>query len=639
MCGISGVFHYGGGAADSVLLERQAWAMRHRGPDGAGTWVDGDVAFAHRRLAILDLSPTGSQPMANEDESVWVVYSGELYDWPDLAPGLVARGHRLRGTSDTEALLHLYEEYGDEMFSRLRGMFAFGLFDRRRRRLVLGRDRFGVKPLYYHDDGRRLVFASELKGLMLDPSIPREIDECAVADYLSYQYVAQPRTIWRGVRKLPAAHRLICDANGARLERYWQLPTEVDAGHPEDWYRERLTSLLREAVRLRLHSDVPLGAFLSGGLDSSVVVALMQQVAPERVKTFTIGFEEEDFTEVEHARQVARHLGTEHHELVVKAHALELLPTLIWQMDEPHADASMIPMYYLAQMARRHVTVSLSGDGGDETFGGYSTYAWARRYAALDFLPAALRRGLARPAGWMHPDHPLGRKLRRVAMDVGARHLHVEATFPPLELAAMLTPELRAAVADYDAGATPRAIHRAAAAGLGEIPALLPLDAQTYLVDDVMAKVDRTTMIHSLESREPLLDHPLQEFAARIPFHLKLRGNVGKWILRECARPLLPPEIVARGKQGFGVPLVHWFGGGFSRLAREVLLDPVTRRRGWLDTAAIERQLGDSGSRDERRTRQTWVLVCLELWARTYLDRPREELGAPLASLRPSEPS
>jgi asparagine synthase (glutamine-hydrolysing) len=632
MCGINGVFHYRDGTPDLSVVERQRDCMRHRGPDSHGLWSDGDVALAHRRLAIVDLSPGGHQPMANEDESVWVTFNGEIYGWPALRTVLATNGHRFRGTSDTEALLHLYEEHGLELMNHVRGMYGFGLFDRRRRRLVLGRDRFGVKPLYYHDDGHRVVFASELKALMLDPSVPRELDEEAIADYLTYQYIPSPRTPWRGVRKLLPSHLLICDAEGTRLQRYWTLPAEIEGGHSIDYYRERLLGLLREAVRVRLVADVPLGAFLSGGVDSSAVVAMMQQVVHEPVRTFSIGFEEAEYNEVEHARSVAQYLGTDHHELVVRPDALSLLPRLVWMMDEPSADASVVPSYYLSQMARRHVTVALSGDGGDETFGGYTTYSFAQQYAAFDILPDVVRRFAGFVGRRLHPDHPLGRKLARMPMSVVDRHLHVSSFFPRDEMLAVFTRELRDRVRGHDPYDGARAIHAAAARSLGDVPALLQLDAQMYMIDDVMAKVDRASMMHSLEVREPLLDYQLQEFAASIPFEYKLRGATGKWILRECLHHLVPPGILERSKQGFGVPLTHWFGGGFDKLARDVLLDPRARRRGWLDPAAVERQLADEGSRDDRRTRQTWALLCLELWAQTYVDRPREALDSPLGT-------
>jgi asparagine synthase (glutamine-hydrolysing) len=634
MCGINGVFHYRDGAQpDRELVTRQALAMRHRGPDDWDVWCDGPTALGHRRLSIVDLSPGGHQPMPNEDATLWVTYNGELYGWPETRSWLASRGHRFRGNSDTEALLHLYEEHGDGLLEHLRGMFAFALWDRNRRRLLIARDRLGIKPLYWHDDGKRLAFASELKALALDPAVPRTPSLTAIADYLSFQYVPSPDSIFEGVHKLPPGHFLVCDANGPRVQRYWSLPVEPDPGHSEEFYRERLRSLLAEAVRIRLVADVPLGAFLSGGIDSSVVVALMAQALGEPVKTFSIGFEEQDWSELEHARRVAAHLGTDHHELIVKPRALDLLPRLVWQLDEPFADPSMIPTAYVAEMARREVTVALSGDGGDEAYAGYSTYAWARRYAGIDRVPRAMRRAAAWPAGLLHGDHPLGRKLRRVGLDVVDRHLDVMAYFPPRDLARVLSPALRSALGAHDPFAASRAHHARAAAASGDVPALLYLDAMTYMTDDVLAKVDRTSMMHSLEVRVPLLDHKVLEFVARVPFEYKLRGGVSKWILKECVRDLLPEETLNRGKQGFGVPLEHWFGAEFGTLAREVLLDSRARGRGWFDPRGVEAVLEAKGAREERRVRQVWALVCLELWAQTYLDRPRDRLAGPMESL------
>ncbi|HTO92080.1 MAG TPA: asparagine synthase (glutamine-hydrolyzing) [Candidatus Sulfotelmatobacter sp.] len=631
MCGINGVFHYGSDTpADRALVERQALCMQHRGPDDWDVWCEGPVGLGHRRLAIVDLSPGGHQPMPNEDGSLWVTYNGELYGWPEIRAELASRGHRFRGLSDTEALLHLYEEQGTKLFPRLRGMFTFGLYDRPRRRILLGRDRFGIKPLYYHDDGKRLVFASELKALMLDPTVPREVDEQALADYLTFQYVPAPRSIFRAVKKLPAGHFLTCDASGVKVERYWALPAEPDRGHPLEFYRERLRDLLAEAVRLRMVADVPLGAFLSGGIDSSVVVALMSAASSKPVKTFSIGFEEQDFSELEHARVVAKHLGTDHHEQVVHPQALELLPRLVWALDEPFADPSMIPTFYVSEMARRHVTVALSGDGGDEAYAGYTTYGWAQQYARVDRVPQGLRRLVGYPARLLHPDHPLGRKLQRVALDPVGRHLDVMSYFPPRELQGVLSAGMRARLGGHDPYAAARAIHHAAAGQMGDLPALAYLDALTYMTDDVLVKVDRTSMQHSLEARVPLIDHHVMEFVARIPFEYKLRGGVTKWILRESVRDLLPASILARGKQGFGVPLEHWFGADFGRMAREVLYDSRARSRGWLDPAGVRAVVESPGMRDQRRVRQVWALVCLELWAQCYLDRPAAALDQPL---------
>ncbi|NOT34458.1 MAG: asparagine synthase (glutamine-hydrolyzing) [Candidatus Eisenbacteria bacterium] len=629
MCGIAGVFHYRSDApADRGLLQRQALAMRHRGPDDSDVWIDGPVGLAHRRLAIVDLSPGGHQPMPNEDESLWVTYNGELYEWPEIRSTLAARGHRFRGSSDTEALLHLYEEHGDELLHHLRGMFAFGLFDRNRRRLLIARDRLGIKPLYWHDDGQRLVFASELKALLLDPSVPRDLDAQAIAEYLTFQYIPSPRTPWRGVFKLPPAHRLICDANGPRVERYWSLPIEPDRGHSAEYYRERLRALLSEAVRLRLVADVPLGAFLSGGIDSSAVVALMQQAVGSPVKTFSIGFEGfPGGDELEHARRVARHIGTDHQEYVVRPDAAEVLPRLLWQCDEPFADASIIPTYYVSEMARRSVTVALSGDGGDEAYGGYVTYPWARSLAALDDIPLPLRRALERGTRGWPPGSSLRRKLRRLALSVGDRHLEAMSFFPPEELNRVLSREFTSGLAGHDPYAAHRLKHAAAAAAVGDLPALLNLDTQTYMVDDVLHKVDRASMLTSLEVRVPLLDHKVMEFVAGIPFEYKLRGDTTKWILREAVRDLLPPEILARGKQGFGVPLGHWLKGDLGDLARELLLDSRSSRRGWFEAREVERLLRGPGE-DERRDRKVWALLCLELWAQCYVDRPRESLDS-----------
>ena len=456
MCGINGVFWYRGGQADAEVTRAQARAQRHRGPDDADVWCEGPAALGHRRLAVVDLSPTGHQPLANEDGTVWVSFNGELYNAPGLLPELAKRGHRLRGSSDTQVLVHLWEEKGPELVHELRGMFTFALYDARRRTLLLARDRAGKKPLYWHDDGGRIVFASELKSLLADPGVPRDVDANAIADYLTFQYVPAPGSILRGVHKLPAGHRLVCDANGPRVERYWELPTTVDrtisVADAVDGLRDRL----REAVRVRLMSDVPLGAFLSGGIDSSAVVALMTQVASTRVKTYSIGFEEEEHSELEHARAVAQHLGTEHHELVVRARAVELLPQLVWGLDEPFADASMVPTFHVAEMARAHVTVALSGDGGDEAFAGYTTYDWARAYARADVVPRPLRRLGALPADWLPADHPLGRRLRRAGMSVVERHLDVMSHFPPRELRSLLTVELKAATAGHDPWAASR---------------------------------------------------------------------------------------------------------------------------------------------------------------------------------------
>ena len=458
-------------------MRAQAQAQRHRGPDDSGVWADGPAALGHRRLSVVDLSPGGHQPMANEDDSVHVTFNGELYNWPEVMPQLAARGHRFRGRSDTEMLQHLWEERGAELVHELRGMFAFALYDSNRLTLLLARDRAGKKPLFWHDDGRRITFASELKSLLADPSVPSVADPSAIADYLTFQYVPAPGSILAGVRKLPAGHRLVCDASGPRVERWWELPFETDRSITPEQAVEGLRERLREAVRVRLMSDVPLGAFLSGGVDSSAVVAFMTQVSSSRVKTYSVGFEDADYSELEHARAVATHLGTEHHEQVVRPRALELLPRLVWGMDEPFADPSMVPTYHVAEMARHHVTVALSGDGGDEAFAGYSTYRWAHSHAYVNTLPLPLRRALGSPSALLPAQNALGRRLRRLGMSMVDRHLEVMSHFPPRELAAVLSPELRNSLRGYDPWAAARSLHARAARGLGDgVAALTALD-------------------------------------------------------------------------------------------------------------------------------------------------------------------
>lgn len=629
MCAICGVFHYRGGRADLDVLARMTDIQAHRGPDDHGVWSDGEIALGNRRLAILDLSSAGHMPMSNEDGSLWVTYNGEIYGWRELRSQLMERGHAFRGHSDTEGLLHLYEDHGEGFLEHLRGMFAFALFDRKERRLILARDRVGIKPLYYHDDGRRIVFASELKALLEDPSVPRVVDAAALADYLTFQYVPCPRTILEGVRKLPPAHCLVADASGVRVRRYWELPREVDRRHGIPYFRDGLRELLQESVRLRLQADVPVGAFLSGGIDSSIVVALMSRVTTAPVKTFSIGFGEQEFDELAHARLVAEHLGTDHSELVVEPRALDVLPALVRQYDEPFADASALPTYYLCQMARRTVTVALSGDGGDEVLGGYVTYPWAEAYRRVDVVPAPLRRLAALPARPLPLDHSLGRRLRRIAMSPIERHLEAGSFFMPEELIEILDPGIRCVLREHNPWESPRRLYDEGRV-FGPVGALAYVDQNTYMTDDVLAKVDRASMLNSLEVRVPFVDHKVIEFAAKIPFEYKLRGGVGKWILKEAVKDLLPAATIARPKQGFAIPLSRWLGADFGRLAREILLDDRARRRGFLAPAAVARLLERTDLRADRQSRKVWALVWFELWAQTYLDATvgRESLPA-----------
>lgn len=622
MCGIAGAFHYQGGRPQPGLVQRQVRLMEHRGPDGDGAWYGEGVAFGHGRLALVDLTEGGRQPMENEDGTLRLVFNGELYGWREIRSDLIARGHVFRGASDAEILLHLYEDHGDAVMQHLRGEFAFALYDGRRRRLLMARDRAGVKPLYYHDNGSRLTFASELKALMIDPSVPRQVDERAVLDYLTLRYVPSPRTIWSNIRKLSPGHTLVCDEDGARIERYWSLPVETGCELSEADAREQLADLLDEAVRLRMIADVPVGAFLSGGVDSSAVVALMARASSSRIKTFTVGFETKSSSEIDHARLVAQHLGTEHQELIIGPEVLKLLPRVVWGLDEPFADASILPTFCVSRLASAEVKTVLSGDGGDETFGGYKTYVSALRHEHMNRIPGPLRRLAGLAARGFRDDHPLARKLRRIPMSVLERHLEAMAGFPPAELDRVLAPGLRSFSRSEDVFGDLRKAHALLTRDMGEVRALLPLDAGTYLADDVLKKVDCASMLNSLEVRVPLLDHKLLEFAASLAFQHKIKGSTTKWILKESVRDLLPPQILEQAKTGFNLPLEAWLGCEFGALAREVLLDRRARERGWLDTVEVERRL--TGNSDDRfGAQQLWSLVSLEAWAQCHLDSGR----------------
>ncbi|MCI0546161.1 MAG: asparagine synthase (glutamine-hydrolyzing) [Candidatus Rokubacteria bacterium] len=627
MCGIAGVVESGGRPTDRALLRAMTDTLAHRGPDGEGFHVDGPVGLGHRRLSIIDLA-TGGQPMASADGSVWITYNGELYNFRELRAELEARGLEFRTTSDTEVFLRAYETWGTDCLRRLRGMFAAAIWDGPRRRLFLARDRVGIKPLVYAWDGRRLTFASELKALLEDPGLSRALDWDALAEYLAFRYVPCPRTIFAAARKLPPASYLVWDVDRGepRVHRYWELalgPTAPGTRYSDDDWIEGLRAQLADAVESHLVSDVPVGAFLSGGMDSSTVVALMARAAPAPVRTFSIGFGEADHDELAYARLVARRFGTEHYEHVVKPDALEALPRLAWQFDEPFADASAIPTYYVSKVTREHVTVALSGDGGDESFAGYRRYgeAWAR-HRRLDRLPGRLGRAAARLAARVLPAGVRGQGyLEMLGSDPVERYFRM-MTHPRVDMIrGLLGAEGRARTAPGG----PLARFRGEAAsgpGRDHVALLQHLDVRTYLPDDILTKVDRTSMLVSLEARVPLLDHVLMEWVAAMPTRLKFAEGRGKVALTRAMAAELPDEIRGRRKMGFGVPLAAWFRAELADYVRDVLLAPRTRERGLLDPRAIERLLAEHhAGRDHAET--IWTLLALEEWARTWLDGRR----------------
>ncbi len=623
MCGIAGIFRQDGRPVDECLLRRMTDVLAHRGPDGEGFYIDGPLGLGHRRLAIIDLS-TGAQPMGSEDGATWITYNGEIYNYRELKRELIDRGMSFRTTSDTEVLLRAYEVWGVDCLPRLRGMFAFAIWDKRRRRLILARDRVGIKPLVYAWDGTCLRFASEIKAILQDPEVPRDLDWEAVRDYFTHLYVPDPRTILGGIRKLPPACYLLCSLGDGEPEihRYWNLRMVPDERVKETEWVHRLGQVLAETVKLHMVSDVPVGAFLSGGIDSSTVVACMARAGASRVKTFSIGFDEADFDELAYARLVARRYGTDHFEMIVKPDVMNILPRLAWQFDEPFADASAVPTYCVSKITRDQVTVALSGDGGDENFAGYRLYAKALRLQRqADTPPISFIKPLLRLAAACLPDGVRGRGfLELLGMPPVHRYFRM-MTFQQKEtLADLLTPEVCGRVIPHTDLQLYQ--HLAAAAGTSNyISTLQYVDIHHYLPGDILTKVDRTSMLTSLETRVPLLDHVLIEFAATIPARFKLRGGIGKTILKRAMEAHLPREILTRRKMGFGVPLGAWFRGVLKDFATEVLSDPRTLQRGIIRRQAVDALLEAHARARRDWSSQIWSLICFELWCRTWLDR------------------
>lgn len=627
MCGIVGIVNLDGAGVDASLVARMNEAIRHRGPDEEGTYLEGPVGLAMRRLAIIDLAG-GQQPIANEDRTCWIVFNGEIYNYRQLKKRLEDLGHTFRTDCDTEAIVHAYEEFGADCPRHLRGMFAFAIWDTRRRELFLARDRVGKKPLLYSKTGGAFVFGSEFSSLLLHPSVGREIDREAIHDYLSFMCVPAPLTAYRDIRKLEPGHSLTLKSDGElKIERYWQPDFSKKIKISEEEAGQRALELLREAVGVRLMSEVPLGAFLSGGVDSSAVVTLMAEQSSTPVKTFSIGFEEQDFSELHHARRVAERIGAEHHEFVVRPDALEVLPTLVEHYGEPYADSSAIPTFYVARETRRHVTVALNGDGGDECFAGYDRYAAMKISERYRRLPGALRDNVIRQVVGLLPSSELKRgRVRRLKRFVEAaslppveRYLRWVSVFDPRAKQELYTEEFRRETEASDVRQW-LAPWFARANGAGLVDALLLADTMTYLPNDLLVKVDIASMAVSLEARSPFLDHHVIEFAASLPENLKLRRLTTKYILKKTLRKILPAENLTRSKMGFGVPVGHWFRGEMQTFLREHLLSERSARRGLLRPEAVRRmvELHTRGERDY--THQLWTLLMLELWFQRFID-------------------
>ncbi|MGD8394531.1 MAG: asparagine synthase (glutamine-hydrolyzing) [Candidatus Eiseniibacteriota bacterium] len=631
MCGIAGIHALGTPRPiDRAALADMNRVITHRGPDSDGFYEDdGWIGMAMRRLAIIDVEG-GQQPIANEDGTIWIVFNGEVYNFQELARLLTARGHRFRTRTDTEAIVHAYEEWGTACVERFDGMFCFSLWDSRRRRLLMARDRVGIKQLYYTIAGGQLLWGSELKCLLQHPAVERRLSPSALNHFLTYLYVPAPLTIFEGIHELPAAHRLVVEGGGEpRLERYWELCYAVDRSRSDEEHAAGLRAHLDDAVRARLIADVPLGGFLSGGIDSGSIVALMAAHADGPVRTFSIGYEDggEAFDERRPARQVAEQYATDHHEFVVRPDLVELVPRLVRAFDQPFADSSAIPNWYLSSMTRRHVTVALSGLGGDEVVAGYERYRGALLAERLGWLPRGLVRGLVAPLVERLPEsrgggHWSGRAkrfVRAMQLDFDDRYLELISAFGAAGRAALLSPAMREQIALDE----PRDLFRSHAELVRDADPLhraLFIDLKLYLPGDLLTLTDRMAMAHSLEVRVPFLDHHLLEYAATIPPGLKLRGMERKFILKQAVADLLPPGILNRRKMGFSVPLTVWFRRELRPFVEEVLTESAVRRVGVFDYAAVRRVLDDHFALRANLDNQIWGLITFMLWHRDYIE-------------------
>jgi asparagine synthase (glutamine-hydrolysing) len=630
MCGICGVFNFGKGEDVSPsLIKEMCQVLKHRGPDDQGVYIEENVGLGNQRLSIIDLE-TGHQPIHNEDEAVWIVFNGEIYNFLGLRDDLEEEGHKFYTHSDTEVIVHLYEELNEECVHKLNGMFAFAIWDKRRKKLILARDRIGQKPLYYSYTERFFIFASEIKAILRDKRVKREINLEAIHHYLTLQYIPEPQTIFKDIVALPPAHLLTLEDNRIKVERYWELSFIPKLSLPRMEIVKELKERLSDAVKSRLISDVPLGAFLSGGIDSSIIVGLMSQLSDHPVKTFTIGFGEERYSELKYARRIADYFSTEHYEFVVRPRAAEVLQEIVWFLDQPLADPAALPTYHLAKLTREHVTVALNGDGGDESFGGYQRYLADKMANIYQKFPSLFRKKMSYLADLL----PVSTNTPEEKDFYGAiRRLHQAASMPKeislLRWSSYFTEEMKEAIySDWlkkelfrmDTSQILIGSFRSAKAD-SLLDKTLYVDIVNYLPADLLVKVDRMSMANSLEVRSPLLDYKLMEFTAKLPSILKVRGFSLKYILRIMASDLLPREILRRPKQGFGVPVGAWFRRELKEISYDILLSSSFLRRGYFKKDAITKLLNEHQMGRTDHGKRIWTLLILELWHRRFIDQ------------------
>ncbi|MGE3467706.1 MAG: asparagine synthase (glutamine-hydrolyzing) [Pyrinomonadaceae bacterium] len=625
MCGIAGFISRTSERRDdrSALLDAMCSVITHRGPDEQGTAVVGRAAMGMRRLSIIDLA-TGQQPIYNTDKMKLIVFNGEIYNYLEIKKDLEALGYVFRTNSDTEAIIHAFDHYGPDCLKMLRGMFAFAIWDESEETLFLARDRVGKKPLFYTVANGEFVFGSEIKVLLEHGGLIREIDHGALDAYLTFGYIPEELCIFKGVNKLAPGHFLIYRKGDIRTEQYWDLDYSGESlREPEDEIADDLLGQLRDAVKVRLISEVPLGAFLSGGVDSSAVVGLMSQLMDEPVKTFSIGFKEDSFDELKYARIAANHFGTEHHEFILTPDLVNLVDDLVWHFDEPFADSSALPTFMVSKLAREHVTVALSGDGGDELFAGYTRYVTERDRSGLGRLPKSIRMNLIRPLSEALPHGARGKNyLFNISLDAAGRYIDSISHFNGPRKRRLYSSEIRTKMNGSFARGEKlyREITKRSETD-DAVDNLLYLDSKTYLPSDILTKVDRMSMASSLETRSPLLDHRLIEYATRIPSHLKLKGRETKYIFKKAVKGLVPDEILHREKQGFGVPINEWINLQLKERIVGDLSDRRSLERGYFDPKYVSLLIDEHARGRRDHSHALWTLWMLELWHRRYMDR------------------
>jgi asparagine synthase (glutamine-hydrolysing) len=625
MCGICGLTYFDRErVVPEAIIKRMCDAMTHRGPDDEGLLVKRNTGIGMRRLSIIDLS-TGHQPICNEDGTVWIVFNGEIYNYLEVRDELMKRGHKFRTKSDTETIIHAYEEYGVDCPKKLNGMFGFAIWDQKNQTLFIARDRLGIKPMYYYYDTERLVFASELKSLLQVKEVPRQVELQALDMYLTFEYIPAPYTIFQNIAKLSPGHWLKLENGKVTIRKYWDVNFD-EREYKEQEICEQLVALLQDAVKIRLMSEVPLGAFLSGGIDSSSVVGLMSREMNRPVKTFSIGFKESSYNEVNYARVVANHFKTEHQEFIIEPNALDLAEKLIWHLDEPFGDFSIFPTYLVSKMARQYVTVALSGDGGDELFAGYDTYIANKVARSYRRLPSFLRKGMLEP--WIAKLAPTEQKkglvnrakrfVEGTLLPENLEHTRWMIFLQEMEKSRLYAPEVQSEIRYSDSFEFIRKYFKQTRT-TDDLNRQMYVDIKTYLVDDILVKVDRMTMAASLEGRVPFLDYRFVELAATIPSRLKLKGTNTKYILKKAMKDILPPQILKRGKQGFSIPIKNWLKEDLKGLMLDVLSPHKIKQQGFFNADYVQRLTQEHLSGQENHSHRLWAMMVFGIWHDIYL--------------------